>query len=112
MSDNSLGQREKDKARQEEAFKAAQDKAAAEGTEQPIDLKGIVARGTPKIDFSKPLDTSVVRGKTALVTGGASGLGYAIVKALAQAGAKVAICDLNEENGKRVESVLSGEGLK
>jgi NAD(P)-dependent dehydrogenase (short-subunit alcohol dehydrogenase family) len=37
----------------------------------------------------------------AVVTGGASGLGLATVKALRQAGASVAIFDLNEEKGAR-----------
>ncbi|TAK99779.1 MAG: SDR family NAD(P)-dependent oxidoreductase [Rhodospirillaceae bacterium] len=38
---------------------------------------------------------------SAVVTGGASGLGLATVKALRAAGAAVAIFDLNEENGKK-----------
>jgi len=38
----------------------------------------------------------------AVVTGGASGLGLATVRALRAAGAKVAIFDLNEETGNRV----------
>lgn len=37
----------------------------------------------------------------AVVTGGASGLGLATVKALREAGAKVAIFDLNEETGNK-----------
>lgn len=39
---------------------------------------------------------------TAVVTGGASGLGLATVKALREAGAKVAIFDLNEEIGEKI----------
>lgn len=39
---------------------------------------------------------------SAIVTGGASGLGFASVRALRAAGAKVAIFDLNEEQGRRV----------
>ena len=39
---------------------------------------------------------------SAIVTGGASGLGHATVKALRGAGAKVAIFDFNEEQGKKV----------
>jgi hypothetical protein len=34
------------------------------------------------------------------------------VKALVQAGAWVAVCDLNEEAGKKVEAELTGEGYK
>lgn len=40
-----------------------------------------------------------IPGKTAIVTGGASGLGAATVKRLATAGAKVVIFDVNEELG-------------
>ena len=39
---------------------------------------------------------------SAVVTGGASGLGLATVKALLAAGVKVAIFDINEENGQKV----------
>lgn len=44
------------------------------------------------------IDSSV----SAVVTGGASGLGLATVKALREAGAKVAIFDLNEEAGEKI----------
>ncbi len=44
----------------------------------------------------------------AIVTGGASGLGYASAKALADAGAKVAIFDMNAEKGEAVASELGG----
>ena len=42
-----------------------------------------------------------VKGQAAIVTGGASGLGGATASALAAAGAKVAIFDLQDELGKR-----------
>jgi NAD(P)-dependent dehydrogenase (short-subunit alcohol dehydrogenase family) len=44
----------------------------------------------------------------AIVTGGASGLGRASATALAQAGARVAIFDINEEAGKAVAVELGG----
>lgn len=48
-------------------------------------------------------------GKIALVTGAASGIGEAMVKALAQAGAFVYVCDVDGENGERVAGEISAE---
>ncbi len=44
----------------------------------------------------------------AVVTGGASGLGEGAARALAAAGAKVAIFDLNEERGREIAAELGG----
>ncbi|KGM44802.1 glucose 1-dehydrogenase [Neobacillus niacini] len=50
-------------------------------------------------------------GKVAIVTGGASGIGLATVKAFTEKGAKVVIGDFNEQGGKAVESELKTNGL-
>ena len=50
------------------------------------------------------LDSSV----TAVITGGASGLGEATTRALAAQGVKVAIFDFNEDKGEAVASELGG----
>lgn len=47
-----------------------------------------------------------VKGKTAVVTGGASNIGRAIVQGFAQQGAKVAILDLDIAQAKNVASLL------
>lgn len=47
-------------------------------------------------------------GQTAIVTGGASGLGAATVKALAANGLKVAVFDLNEEKGNALAAEVDG----
>lgn len=49
-------------------------------------------------------------GKTAVVTGAASGLGAEVAKAFAEAGANVALIDLNEQGVKAKEKELSGNG--
>ena len=49
---------------------------------------------------------------SAVVTGGASGLGAATSRALAAKGVKVAIFDMNEENGMKVASEIGGTFCK
>jgi NAD(P)-dependent dehydrogenase (short-subunit alcohol dehydrogenase family) len=49
-----------------------------------------------------------VEGYAAIVTGGASGLGEATSRALAAAGARVAIFDLNAERGMKVAAEIGG----
>jgi 2-hydroxycyclohexanecarboxyl-CoA dehydrogenase len=49
-----------------------------------------------------------LEGKTALVTGGASGIGAATARRLAAEGARVAIGDLNEDGGKAIAGELDG----
>lgn len=48
-------------------------------------------------------------GKKAIVTGGGSGIGKAIVEALASAGAEVTILDVSLEQGKQVASACEGK---
>ncbi len=51
-----------------------------------------------------------VKGKVAVVTGGASGIGEASAKLLAREGASVAITDIDDINGKRVVSEIKAAG--
>lgn len=44
-------------------------------------------------------------GRTAVVTGGASGIGFSIAEGLANAGASVVIADLSDEGGQRAEQL-------
>jgi NAD(P)-dependent dehydrogenase (short-subunit alcohol dehydrogenase family) len=49
-----------------------------------------------------------IQGHSALVTGGASGLGEAVARALAAAGAKVAVLDVNQAAAERVAADIGG----
>jgi NAD(P)-dependent dehydrogenase (short-subunit alcohol dehydrogenase family) len=51
-----------------------------------------------------------VKDKVAIVTGGASGIGEATAKLLAEEGAKVAIVDIDDDNGKRVAKEIKAAG--
>lgn len=50
-----------------------------------------------------------ISGKTALVTGGASGLGAATVRRLAELGAHVVIADVNEDAGRALAQEFAGQ---
>jgi NAD(P)-dependent dehydrogenase (short-subunit alcohol dehydrogenase family) len=52
-----------------------------------------------------------IEGISALVTGGASGLGRASAEKLSEAGAHVVICDLSSSSGKSVAKEI-GDGTR
>ncbi len=53
-----------------------------------------------------------LNGTSAIVTGGASGLGEATARTLAAAGAYVVVADLNEDRGKEVAAEIGGQFAK
>lgn len=59
-----------------------------------------------------PSDLINLKDKTAIVTGGAMGIGFGIASRLAQAGSNVVIADLNEEAGITAVNELNGQGWK
>lgn len=62
-------------------------------------LVDIVQQSKP-VDTSEPYDTAWLRGKTIVITGGASGFGEAFFRAWAEAGANVIIGDINDARGR------------
>ena len=50
-----------------------------------------------------------ISGASAIVTGGASGLGEATAQLLAERGAHVVVADLQDDKGKAVASAIKGE---
>lgn len=61
-------------------------------------------------DLDKPLDTSVLRGKSVLITGGVSGIGALIAKQCIENGAYVTVADINEQQGKAFIDDMSQQG--
>jgi NAD(P)-dependent dehydrogenase (short-subunit alcohol dehydrogenase family) len=57
-------------------------------------------------------DFSSFAGKVAIVTGGASGIGKAVVERLASEGATVVVADLNEADGPKVAADAGGRFVK
>lgn len=51
-------------------------------------------------------------GKTALVTGGASGIGEATSRVLSGAGARVVIADINQERAEKLSAQLEGSSVR
>lgn len=53
-----------------------------------------------------------LKGQVAVVTGGGQSIGEGIAQRLADAGARVAILDVNEANARQVAAALDGVGIK
>ena len=51
-----------------------------------------------------------LKGKVAIVTGGGSGLGEAIARALASKGVRVVVADINLKGAERVAGDIAGAG--
>ena len=53
-----------------------------------------------------------LEGSSSIVTGGASGIGEACARQLAELGSKVVVADLNEERGTKVADEIGGKFVK
>ena len=56
------------------------------------------------------IDFGSVKGKVAVVTGGASGIGLGIAKMFAEHGMKVVVADFQDEKGEKVVEDLRANG--
>ncbi|KIW12364.1 hypothetical protein PV08_09641 [Exophiala spinifera] len=72
-------------------------------------MKPYIDQGPINCDID--IDTNNVKGKTAIVTGGANGIGEAYVRALSKAGAYVLIADVAEGDGERLAQELGRQLL-
>ena len=59
---------------------------------------------------SRILKMISLEGKTAVITGGAAGIGLGSAKVLAKAGASVVLLDINDEQGKKAVEEIEAEG--
>ena len=66
-------------------------------------------RGQKYLSIAELFD---LRGKVAVVTGGAAGMGFAFSRRLGEAGAAVLIADINPEIGKQRTKELAAAGYK
>lgn len=68
-------------------------------------ISSLIHQSEP-VDLSRPYDPSTLRGKTILLTGGATGLGAAFARHWASHGANLIIGDVNDEAGEALVAEL------
>ncbi len=51
-------------------------------------------------------------GRVAVVTGAASGIGFASARSLGLAGSRIAVCDINAEGAEKAVAALKGDGIE
>lgn len=70
----------------------------------------LVKSESRSLKFMKSDQLFTVAGRSAIVTGGASGIGLSFAEVLAANGARVTILDMNAQAAQHQESRLRGEG--
>lgn len=74
------------------------------------DLNELAHKSVQSLASLNDVFCTALQGKTAIVTGGATGLGYCIVNRLCEAGANVVIASRNELRGKKAEKEFCDRG--
>ncbi|BFZ62742.1 hypothetical protein YB2330_003852 [Saitoella coloradoensis] len=69
-------------------------------------VKSRIQLVSPVVDTSLPVDTTSLKGANILITGGASGIGEALVRRYAELGAYVTFGDINQPVGQALASSL------
>ncbi|EME89668.1 uncharacterized protein MYCFIDRAFT_57004 [Pseudocercospora fijiensis CIRAD86] len=65
---------------------------------------------SPKVDCSVSFDKPNLSGKTAVVTGGAAGIGEQYTRAIVSCGGKVVVADIDEANASSLQADLGNTG--
>ncbi|MBQ6390356.1 MAG: SDR family oxidoreductase [Eggerthellaceae bacterium] len=78
----------------------------------PEMIAGLAKNSTQNLRSLSEVFCSDMAGKVAIVTGGATGLGYNVVNRLAEAGVKVVIASRDEGRGKEAEEAFRAKGYE
>jgi len=73
--------------------------------------RGVPLQGRGGPHFKRTLASFSLEGKTAIVTGGARGLGLVMAQALAESGAEVALVDLNSKLKNLLDETRGKTGI-
>lgn len=82
----------------------------AENGKKGLDPQELAAANVASVAPLSDVFCTCMRGKAAIVTGGATGLGYNVVNRLSEAGAQVVIASRSEERGKKAEAEFRARG--
>src|SRR5690606_32002602 len=87
--------------------------ARVPGSGHPLRLKDPPPGGIAPVNLEAATTHpfhGLLAGKTALITGGAGGIGSEMCRVFARAGARVAFCDIDVERGRQLEQELARAG--
>ena len=77
-----------------------------------LDPEALAKMNIAKTPSNEEVFQTSMKGKTAIVTGGATGLGYSVANRLCEAGVKVVIASRNEKRGKQAVADFKEKGYE